>query len=390
MRLLIVPATFPYPGDQNASIWLLRQCQALSQHGHEIRVAYAVPFAPPLGAKWNAYNAIPAEYVYENIRVNVIRAIMPPKMLWLRLVQLQVRRALRALVAEFRPDIVHVHCLIPPGFLAIGLDPPVVLTAHGSDAYLYPSQRSDLRHAAIASIQAAARVVAVSTFVKLAVERLGARGVRVVHNGADPRVFSPQDRSGARKDLSFAADRPLIVYAGTVERPKGLFDLVKANQFITDLQPLFVIAGKGPHVAEVEKAFAEADAQALFVGELTQPQLAKLFTAADVITLPSHGEGLPTVLCEAMLSGRAVVATDVGGIPEIVRNGETGLVVPVGDVKAIATALRSVLTDAALRARFENNAHEFAAQQLTWNANVHAYEEIYADVLGQRHRAPDK
>jgi teichuronic acid biosynthesis glycosyltransferase TuaC len=385
VRLLVVSSAFPCEGDPSADIWVLRQCQTLAERGHEIRVAYVVPLAPPFRSKWRAYRAIPYEYTYEGIRVNAIRAIVPPKMLGFRFVRMQFQAALRAIITEFQPALVHVNCLIPPGFLAIGLDRPVVLTAHGSDAYVYPRQRADLGRAAAAAIQAASAVVAVSAFVRREVERLGGHAVRVVFNGADPRVFSRHDRTTARRALNLPDHTPMIAYAGTIHRSKGLFDLVEAVRGLSDLQPLVVIAGRGPHVTDVMKSFETAGLQAKFVGLLAQNDVANLLSAADVVTLPSYGEGLPTVLCEAMLSGRAVVATDVGGIPEIVRNNETGFVVPVGDHKAMTTSLRSILTNSELRVRLEDNAHQFAAQNLTWSVNAQAYEEIYADVL-RRHR----
>jgi teichuronic acid biosynthesis glycosyltransferase TuaC len=381
VRLLVVSSAFPCEGDPSADIWVLRQCQALAEKGHEIRVAYVVPSAPPFRSKWRAYRAIPPQYTYEGIHVNAIRAIVPPQMLGFRFVRLQVRKALQAIIAEFKPAIVHANCLIPPGFLTIGLDRPVVLTAHGSDAYVYPRQRDDLRRAATAAIKAATAVVAVSAFVRREVERLGGSGVRVVFNGADPRVFQRVDRISARRALHLDERAPLIAYAGTIHRSKGLFDLVEAVRALSDLQPLVVIAGRGPHVADVMKSFEAAGIRATFVGLLAQAQVANLLSAADVVTLPSYGEGLPAVICEAMLVGRSVVATAVGGIPEIVHNDETGFVVPVGDHKAMATALRRILSDGELKARMEENAHQFAAQHLTWSVNAQAYEEIYSDVL---------
>lgn len=380
MRILVVPPAFPHPGNAFPLIFILRQCQALAARGHEIQVAYVVPAAPPLRAKWRAYRSIPAQYVYEGIPVFVIRAFVPPKMLGLRFVRRQVHARFQEVVARFQPDIVHVHCLIPPGFLAAGLKLPMVLTAHGSDAYVYPHQRPDLRKAAVTALRAANATVAVSEFIKREVRRLEPCDVRVIRNGADPQVFAPGDRSVARAALGFSLDRPVIAYAGRLARAKGLFDLVAAVRQLSPLQAQIVIAGTGPDAGELRSAFAAAGANATFLGAVSQTQIAEVFAAADVITLPSYAEGLPAVICEAMLSARAVVTTPVGGLPEIVEDGVTGLLAPVGDHAALAGALRRVLTDGVLKTKLEANAFEFATQHLTWSANARAYESVYSEL----------
>jgi teichuronic acid biosynthesis glycosyltransferase TuaC len=380
VRILVVPSDFPYPGNAEAGIFVLRQCQALVERGHEIRVMCVVPIAPPLGAKWKAYRSIPSHYVYENIPVRVIRAIIPPRMLGLHVVRLQVQRALRSVIAEFQPAVVHVHCLIPTGFLAAGINRPVVLTAHGSDAYAYPLQRGDLRRAAATAVRGAACVVAVSAFVKKEVERLGRSGVRVIYNGADPQIFAPGDRQTARRGLNVSAGAPVIVCGGPA-KSKGLLDLCTAAQQLSHLHPLIIVPGTGPESEDIKAAYNAAGVASLFTGNVSQPELAQIFAAADIVALPSYGEGLPALICEAMMAGRAVVATDVGGMPEIVKDNETGLIIPVGDVSALANAITAIITDNGLRTRFESNAHQFAAERLTWGANAQAYEDVYKEAL---------
>jgi glycosyltransferase involved in cell wall biosynthesis len=101
-----------------------------------------------------------------------------------------------------------------------------------------------------------------------------------------------------------------------------------------------------------------------------------MFGAADVVTLPSYNEGLPNVVCEAMLSGRAVVATTVGGIPEIVQHGCTGLLAGAGDVTGLHAALAQVAAAPEERARMEQLALEFAKDKLTWRVSARRYDEV--------------
>ena len=113
-----------------------------------------------------------------------------------------------------------------------------------------------------------------------------------------------------------------------------------------------------------------------------------MFGAADIVTLPSHFEGLPNVVCEAMLSGRAVVASTAGGIPEIVQNERTGMLVPPRDVEPLSDALLRMSADGAKRELVAERARAFALEHLTWRGSAKRYETLYNDVLAERKSRP--
>jgi glycosyltransferase involved in cell wall biosynthesis len=131
----------------------------------------------------------------------------------------------------------------------------------------------------------------------------------------------------------------------------------------------------------MEPALRTSGVEARFLGVVPHQTVAQVFGAADVVTLPSFGEGLPSVVCEAMLAGRAVVATPVGGIPEIVRDDVSGRLVPVGDCRALGDALRDLALDRAKRERYGAAAAAFAERHLTWHANALGYHGVYEKVL---------
>jgi len=310
--------------------------------------------------------------------------LMPPRRMGLSWVAARLAGTIRAEVERFGADVVHAHTLVPTAALTANTGAPTVVTAHGSDAYAAPKQRADLRRAAKSAVDAATIVTAVSGFIAHAVTELGGRDVRVVWNGADEATFRPQDRSAARMQLSIAAQRAVIVFAGNLQPQKGLAELVHACASLRHMGPLVVIAGSGPYEKQLRTGLSTARVEARLVGTIAQAELARYFAAADVVALPSYNEGLPSVVCEAMLAGRAIVATPVGGIPEIVTDGERGVLVAKGDSAALARALEEILTDADLRDRLGDAAALFAKRYLTWDVNARQYADVFEQALALR------
>jgi len=289
---------------------------------------------------------------------------------------------LRREIARFQPDLVHAHCTLPTGALCFEIAVPVLLTAHGSDTYAEPWRRADLQAAARSAIRRASAVVAVSEFVRGSVQKLGRDDAAVIFNGADDEVFLPKASFLARAELGIEPGRKVVVFAGNLFLAKGIYDLAESLAKVADLQPLLLIAGGGADAGSLHARLDGLRVEHRMMGRVPQERLSTVLDAADVFAFPSHAEGLPTVVCEAMLAGRAVVATRAGGTPEIVRDGETGLLVGVHDVDGLAAALRRVLTDGVLRAHLESGAREFALARLTWTRNALAYDGIYRQVAG--------
>lgn len=384
MRILVVPKDFPSPAQPGAGVFVLSQIHALRRLGHEVHVVRFVPHAPPVGAKWNVYRSIPDRYEYEGVPVKTVRAFYPPRMIGMEYLALQVGSALRREARRTGAQIVHAHCVIPEGNVAVHQALPTVVTAHGSDAYSWSWRRPGLTRAAREAISRASHVVAVSDFIRRQVLRLADRDVSVIYNGADETIFAPQDRHAARSELGIDKDRRVIAFAGRLHEAKGLRELIGATAQLHELRPLLLMAGEGPERERAQQTAAQAGVDVRFMGLLAPPALARVFAACDVMTLPSYNEGLPVVVCEAMLSGRAVVATPVGGVPEIVREGETGLLVPVRNAGALSESLRAVIANDALRDRMERSAVAFAREHLTWRLNAEAHDRIYRELVETR------
>jgi teichuronic acid biosynthesis glycosyltransferase TuaC len=376
MRILVLPKEFPSAAQPMAGIFILRRVQALRELGHEIEVLRIVPAAPPITAKWRTYAAIPAQESVEGISVRTIRAIFPPRMIAMEYLPLQVHAAVAREVARFRPDVIHASFLIPSGQIAVRQRVPAVVTAHGGDAYAWPKKRPGLYRAAREAIEKAARVTAVSSYIGRCVSEISPRTVDVIWNGGDERFFYPRDRAQARAALQLPDDRFVVGFAGNLLRAKGVFDVIEAAQALRDWEPLVLFAGAGGDEPVLREASRRARVDARFLGRLDQDGIAQLYAAADVVTLPSYNEGMPNVVCEAMLSGRAVVASTVGGTPEIVESERTGLLVEPGNAGQLRDALARIAANAELRVHLERQAREFAEAHLTWRISAQRYDRV--------------
>ena len=376
MRILFVTSDFPSHLDHVRGVFILRQVAALRDLGHEVEVQRVVPVAPPLGAKWHKYRALGDGYTYEDIVVHVARTLVFPRLRNFEHLRAQTGGIVKKAIDRFQPDVVHAHYLQYPGSIAVERGKPTVITSHGIDAYDWPFRREGLRCDAIRTLARADVVVGVSQFIASSLRRLFDRNVEVVFNGADPKTFAGADCAAARAQLQIPAERRVLAFAGALVEGKGIFDLAAALSRLSD-PPLVLVAGEGPQWAEFAAALRTARIEARFFGSVQLAMVAKIFAAADVVTLPSHHEGLPVTICEAMLSGRPVIATRVGGIPEIVSPGETGLLTDAHDIEGLSQHYARLLRDRNVAAAMGRRAHAFASSRLTWEANARAYEGLY-------------
>jgi len=361
-------------------IFNLRAAMAMRERGHDVAVARIAPHIPPWNKRWQRYRTVPARYVVDGVPVRTLWGLMGPKRWAIGTLALQLRAAIDAQIEAFAPDVVHVQGLLPAGVLALGARRPFVVTAHGSETYALVWRRRGLQSLARHVIERAGALAAVSGFVAANLDRLGARTVRVIYNGADEMIFEPRSRAASRARLHVSADRPVLAFAANVVREKGVFELLDALERLTPMAPVLLVAGAGEAQEAVSQRARARGLDVRMFGRLDQPELADVLAACDTFVLPSYAEGLPAAICEAMMMGRAVVASAVGGIPEILASGR-GMVVPSKDPPALAFALRSILEDAALRRECEQRARTFAVEHLTWRRNALAYETLYQEVL---------
>jgi glycosyltransferase involved in cell wall biosynthesis len=234
------------------------------------------------------------------------------------------------------------------------------------------------------------RVIAVSHAVKahLVGQGMNAERIDVVYNGIDPgRYRLSVTRETARERFGLSPEAVVSAVVGHLSTRKGHAILLEAAARVADRTHRYLFAGEGPERGQLERQAARLglNGQVIYTGFL--PDVTPVYAAADLVVLPAiAGEGLPRVLLEAGFLGRPVIGTSLSGVPEIVDEGITGLVVPAGDVPALAEAVRRLGGDGALRSRMGAAGAERIRRLFSIPAMVEGTLATYWKVL--KHQAP--
>jgi glycosyltransferase involved in cell wall biosynthesis len=335
VRVVVLTTSYPrYEGDA-AGTFVADAVERLRERGIEVEVVSPASF--------RHFGIAYGSGVVGNLRRRPWRAALVPAML------ASFARAARKAARD--ADLVHAHWL-PAGAVALTCGKPFVVQLWGTDVELARKARSLAR----AILRRARLVVCASNALAEAARELGAREVRVIPSGVDV-----PERVGEE------AEPPEVLFVGRLSREKGILELVQA----ADGLPL-VVAGDGPLREQVPQAR----------GFVPHHALAPLYERAAVVAVPSHREGFGVACAEAMAHGRPVVASAVGGLLDLVVEGETGLLVPPRDVAALREALERLLADRDLRRRLGEAGRERIQRDFSWpavtDATIAAYEDLLA------------
>jgi teichuronic acid biosynthesis glycosyltransferase TuaC len=354
MRVLIVTKIFPNAADPLSSPFNRQQFAALGKLC-EVEVLATIPWYPGarLLSRWSAAGrmaAVPMSDYIDGLSVKHPRTLFVPRYGHAISAALYAASLLPYVPAyRGKVDVVLGSWAYPDGVAAIGLagllGVPSVVKLHGSDINVVSKMAGPRRNLKWA-LPRANRVVAVSRALADEVVSLGVARERValVTNGVDQTLFHPRDKWAAREALGLTPDGRRIVYVGRLERTKGVIDLLEAFAQIAPRQPdlSLTLIGDGTARAECEALVSRIGPQASLAGARPLPEVPLWMGAADLLTLPSWNEGTPNVILEGLACGRPVVASRVGGIPDLITAPALGELVPVKDVVALAGALERV------------------------------------------------
>lgn len=254
-------------------------------------------------------------------------------------------------VRALRPDLIFSIFLYPDSYAALKiakkLHVPLVAMGIGSDIHSIGDRLSAMYTRKV--LEQADFLVTVSEDLRQKALIMGAKPEtsRAVVNGCDLSIFHVRDRAEARRQLNLDPDAEIVLYIGRMDLRKGLRELVEASAKLRTTHPKLQVymVGEGPDRPQIVQAIESAGATN-YIHTLPpcQPDdVAVWMAAANLVTLPSYMEGCPNVVLEALACGRPVVATRVGGIPEIMSDA-CGRLIPPRDADALAQALNAVLS----------------------------------------------
>jgi len=279
----------------------------------------------------------------------------------------ELRRALRA----WRPDLVHCH---NPGMAAVtslatlrGRRPQALVSVHGVPEADWPAAARVLRFARLP-------VVACGPGVGTALAEHGAHVLATIPNGVSPAPPAA-DRATLEREWNLPPGRSLVMSVGRLVPAKNHALAIRALAEVPDA--VLAIVGEGPLRAELETEAQKQGVTDRVVFTGLREDARSPLGAADVVVACSRAEGLPMAVLEALAAGRALVATNVRGLRELLSHGRDALLVPEDDAPALAAAVRRVLEDRTLGQKLGSNARQLAARY-TEEAMVAQYLALYA------------
>jgi glycosyltransferase involved in cell wall biosynthesis len=380
LRILQVAAT-PVGG-----AWFADQVTGLARRGHTVRVV--LPGPGPLADRLAG----------AGIGVDIVRfrGKRPEQMPRIAAAELRLLR----LVREFQPDVIHAHLL--KAILACRL------ASAGHRPALRVTQLPGTVHLRIAPLRWLDRctlwrddvVIGSCQAIADQYQAMGARSVAVSYYGCDVHAIDPATpRAPFRREFGLADDTPAIGMIAHMYRSKlrAFKDIgVKGHEVFIDAAPLirdkipgaaiFVVgdelAKDSGYRRDLQARAAARDAGVIFTGY--RPDIAAVLAGLDVVACPSMEESACYAAVEALLMGKGVVASDVGGLPDTIRHGQTGLLVPPGDPAALADAVATLIADPALRDQMGRRGRAECLDRFDINTTVSQVEALYLQSLRRK------
>ncbi len=374
---------YPNSVDPVAGIFLRTQARALVRAGVGVDVVAPVPWVPlpmaRLAERWDRYRRTPAGDVDEGVVVHRPRYPATPRQTFVGSPHVFLAAAARRALGPRKFDVVHGHYAYPEGTAGLRLGRalrlPVVLTLHGDDANTYPDAGPQARRRFQRVIAGADHVLAVSAALAERTAELTGRTPEVLPMGADLRAFDElPSRAEARRELGVPLDAFVVLFVGYLYQAKGVRELLAAMRAPALADALALFVGRGPLAGEIERV-----PNARGCGAVSNERVRTYLRAADVLALPSYGEGTPTVVVEAGAARLPVVATAVGGTTALLDGGR-GLLLEPRRVDELARGLERVR-----RAYPEARARAEALRRLIESehdadASARRLREIYAEL----------
>ncbi len=391
MKILIITNLFPNSIESTRGMFNFQQFKALaSLPSVEIKVIAPVPWFPRLKIKkeWYSFSLIPKKETISGFEVYHPRYVVIPKIL--RLLDgfaffLGIMRTVKEVQKKFSFECILVTWAYPDGFgsflAAKVLKKPVIIKVHGSDINVHT--KSMLRKKMISyALRNSDKVIAVSSALKDRMVRIcvPSEKIVVIPNGVNTGLFKPMDQTECRRKLELSLDKKIVLFVGNLVKIKGVETLVNAFAGLR-VSGLLVLVGNGPLEGTLRAKVKELgmEDRVIFAGRKAHGEIRYYMNACDIFCLPSRNEGCPNVLIEAVSCGKYVVATRVGGIPEIIESDRTGIMVEPDRPTQLAEAINKSLEISRIPGRTSSERRSY-----TWKQSAEMLSEVLNNLPSEK------
>ena|GEM_PF-887516 len=377
MKICAVTASFPRYDCTESGIFVYNLIIGISKK-HEVHVIYPANLKmPPDNSEPFYRHEIP--YPFKTRPLAQVHGLELINVLPLLI---SMAREIRRVKRKYNIDLLHAFWTIPCGFASSFCcgDIPLLTTLEGSDIKVFGRElisKPPIKRA----LKQSRKIIALSNELKREAIELGAREdkIHVIPDGVDTSKFKPGDKHVLRAELHLP-EGFLVLFVGYLYKLKRVDRLIKASANLSkDFEFHVVIAGDGPERQNLERLAESLGLKTiLFKGSVAHEDMPSYMAASDVLVLPSETEGLPTCVQEAMACGIPVVASNVGGLPDLITNEITGYL--ANDEIELEGHLRRIMSSPESVSLMGTNALNFARKNLSLDSVVERIEEVYASV----------
>jgi N-acetyl-alpha-D-glucosaminyl L-malate synthase BshA len=364
-----------YPTVGGSGVVATELGKLLAEKGHEIHfISSSMPFR---------LNKVYGNIYYHEVSVNQYSVFQYPPY------DLALASKIAEVAKREKLDVLHVHYAIPHAVCAVlarqmvGGDVKIVTTLHGTDITVlgYDPSLSDMIKFGIEQsdvVTAVSNALVKQTYELLDVQK----EIRTVYNFVDERVYSKKNANHLKEEYGIREDEKVMIHVSNFRRVKRVPDVVRAFSLIQKQIPAkLLLVGDGPEMTIVCRLVKELGLTdyVRFLGK--QENLEELYSISDVKLLLSEKESFGLVLLEAMACGVPCVGTNIGGIPEVIEDGETGFLCELGNIEEIAEKTLRILNDEKLHAYMAEQALRAVYEKFHSQQIVKQYEDIYFSLV---------
>ena len=388
MRIAVITSSYPrYQGDSTAP-FVKSICEHLVKAGHQVEVlAPYDPATEPMetnGVGLHRYKYIWPDHLHIMGHARSLKndtQLRPLSLFLLPFFLLSAFWNLLQITNTQKSQIIYAHWVIPNGLVAAwvskALKIPFIISLHGSDMYI--AQKNPVFSACARWIfRQASFITACSPELLQGAMKLGAvKKTLLLAWGADPSVFSPERREVPKSSVQTSRKQPLVIGTlGRMVQKKGFLNLLDATPAILEASPgiMLIMGGDGVLKKELELRASRLgiSQNVSFPGSILWNEVPGFLARTDIFVLPSikdssgNLDGLPTVLLEAMSSGCAIIASNIGGVSLVIEDGKNGLLVPPGDIGALTRSILNLAEDKQKRDFLRQSARLSVIERYNW------------------------